>query len=91
MHCYVYKGEKKDDHFVYLNKELNIEQPEQCLPTAIIELLGSLSLVLDFELTAERKLPQAEATQVLNDIQSQGFYLQMPKKDMRAEEDRLFS
>lgn len=91
LHCYVYKGDRKDDHFVYLDKELDLSQPEKNLPAAILKLLGQLSLVLDFELTVERKLPQADAEQVLSDIKEQGFYLQMPKKDMRAQEDRLFS
>ena len=46
---------------------------------------------LEVELTPQRTLAQADAVQVMKDISDQGFYLQMPKKDMRAEEDRLFN
>lgn len=91
MYCYVYKGDKKDDHYLYLNQEFDLENLPKGFPSAILNLLGELSLVLDFELTPERKLPQAEAQHVMSDIESQGFYLQMPKKDMRAEEDQFFN
>ncbi len=91
MQCYVYKGDRKQDHYVYLTQELDLQAPEELLPAAVVGLLGELEFVLEFDLNAERKLPQADAAQVISDISSQGFYLQMPKKDMRAEEDRLFS
>lgn len=91
MQCYVYKGKNKEDYFVYLAQELDLKSPEQHLPSAILALLGELSLVLEFELSPTRSLSQANAEQVLADIEEQGFYLQMPKKDMRAEEDRFFN
>ncbi len=91
MQCYVYKGDRKQDHFVYLSQRLDLEAPDTGLPAAVLTLLGELEFVLEFDLTPERSLPQAQASQVLADIQDQGFYLQMPKKDMRAEEDRMFS
>jgi len=91
MYCYVYKGDKKDDHYLYLANEFDTASLPANFPRAILDLLGELSLVVEFELTEERQLPQASAEQVMSDIHSRGFYLQMPKKDMRAEEDRLFS
>lgn len=89
MHCYVYKGAFKPDHYLYLQEE--ISGAEASLPEALLAMLGELSLVVEFDLQADRELPQADAAQVLADIKAQGFYLQMPKKDMRAEEDQLFS
>ncbi len=90
MYCYVYKGDKKDDHYLYLNQEFGSLE-EGHLPSAILGLLGELSLVLEFELELDRKLPQAEAEQVMHDIKSQGFYLQMPKQDMLALEEQYFN
>lgn len=87
MHCYVYKGDKKEDHYLYLDAEL--EDAE--VPDSLLSMMGELQLIIEFELSAQRQLPQADPQQVLQDIQNNGFYLQMPKKDMRAEEDRLFS
>jgi len=91
MHCYVYKGDRKDDHYLYLDYEFEPNKLVAGFPSAILDLMGDLSLVIDFELSAERQLPQANAEQVMADIESHGFYLQMPKKDMGAEEDVYFN
>lgn len=91
MYCYVYKGDKKEDHFLYLSQDFDQEGLPDSFPTVILDLMGVLSLVVEFELSLDRELPQAEAAQVISDVESQGFYLQMPKKDMRALEDQLFS
>jgi len=91
MYCYVYKGEKKDDHYVYLPDAFDHEKPPEGFPDGILRLLGELSLVVEFELSPDRQLPQADAKQVICDIESQGFYLQMPKKDMFLEEDQFFN
>lgn len=90
MYCYVYKGERKQDYYLYLARELEADDSSE-LPKAILALMGELSLVLEFELELNRKLPQAEAAQVMRDIESQGFYLQMPKQDMAALEDQYFN
>ena len=87
MQVTVYKGNNKEDHYLFLDRELADAQ----VPDSLLTMLGDLSLVLEFDLTSDRKLPQADAEQVRNDMLQHGFYLQMPKKDMRAEEDRVFS
>ena len=87
MQVYVYKGVNRDDHYLYLASELEYAD----IPEALLSMLGDLSKVLEFDLTPDRILVQADAKQVRADILQQGFYLQMPKKDMRAEEDRIFS
>ena len=61
------------------------------VPASLLDMLGDLSLVIEFELNKDRKLAQADTEQVFADILEQGFYLQMPKRDMRAEEDRMFN
>jgi len=90
MNCYVYKGDKKADHYLYLPDEFNASSPPEKLPSAVLALMGELSFVVEFELTAERKMPQADAEHVLASLSTEGFYLQMPKKDMKAEEDEYF-
>ena len=87
MQCYVYKGDKRDDNYLYLACEL--EEAE--VPDALLEMLGNLTLVVDFDLTKDRALPQAEPEQVIDDIKEHGFYLQMPKKDMLVEEELYFN
>ena len=61
------------------------------LPPMLVEMLGELTLVVDFDLDGERTLAQADAAQVISSIEKQGFYLQMPNKDMLAEEEQFFN
>lgn len=91
MNCYVYKGDRKDDYYLYLTSEFDVQQPNEEVPSAILTLMGELSLVLEFELLADRKLSQADAQHVLDSLSNQGFYLQMPKKDMGEVEDQYFN
>ena len=90
MRCYVYKGDKKEDHFLYLPQELDDQVIDE-IPAALLALLGELHAVVSFELSVEKQLAQADPVQVISDIEQHGFYLQMPKKDMSAEEDQYFN
>ena len=86
----MYKGEDKEDYYLYLPHEFNDAKQED-YPKALLDMLGELSLVIEFDLSQPRTLPQADIEQVRSDIDEHGFYLQMPKKDMKAEENRYFN
>lgn len=90
MHCFVYKGARKEDHYLYLPKKITLIS-QGALPSALLDMLGELSLVVEFDLDADRNLPQADAKHVLANLEEQGFYVQLPKKDMRAEEAHYFN
>lgn len=91
MQCYVYKGNNNENHYLYLNQEFDLDTLPNDFPSAILTLMGELSFVVEFDLDADRTLAQADAEQVLTDIRTRGFYLQMPKKDMDALEDDYFN
>jgi uncharacterized protein YcgL (UPF0745 family) len=76
MHCAIYKGPKKVDHYLYVEEEDNFER----VPQALLDLLGPLELVITLELGPERKLAQADADEVRNALKDQGYFLQMPPK-----------
>ena len=80
MHCAVYKGSKKHDTYLYVEKQDDFSR----VPAALLAMLGTLVFVMEVELREERKLAQAEARDVIAKLQSEGFYLQMPKKDYRG-------
>lgn len=90
MQCYVYKGDKKEDSYLYLNYEFDAQKMPSEFPAAILRMMGELSLVIEFDLQPERIMPQADAVKVLADLESQGYYLQIQKKDMKALEDEMF-
>lgn len=89
MQCYVYKGERKEDHYLYLPETFDEDQTH--LPEAVLGLLGDLHLVTEFDLHERKKLAQADPVQVIVDIETQGFYLQMPNQDQQELEDQYFN
>lgn len=74
MHCAIYKGPKKIDHYLYVEQEGDFSR----VPQALLDFLGQLQLVMTLELDAERKLAQADAELVRKALREQGYYLQMP-------------
>ena len=70
----VFKSLKKLDTYLYLDKSQNFEE----LPSALRYSFGQYELVLEMELSPERKLARADTNQVLADITLKGFYLQLP-------------
>jgi uncharacterized protein YcgL (UPF0745 family) len=82
MHCAIYKGPKKLDHYLYVEQEGDFSR----VPQSLLALLGELQLIMTLELGPERKLAQADAAQVRRALQDQGYYLQMPP---RTEPERL--
>ena len=76
MHCAIYKGPKKADHYLYVEQEDNFER----VPQTLLELLGSLELVMILELSPERRLAQADIQQVMQALQEQGYFLQIPPR-----------
>ena len=74
MNCFVYKGKKKTDTYLYLDRENDFS----AVPEALLRLLGELQEVIRFELDADKKLAQADPVKVMEALGSQGFYLQTP-------------
>ncbi len=53
-------------------------------------MMGTLEFVMELELSAERKLAQADVNEVMIKLEDEGFYLQMPPKDKNWF-DKLFT
>jgi len=77
MKCFVYKSIKKADSYIYLNEKDNFQK----LPEQLLMLFGEPEFTLEFDLTVDRKLALADAQQVLQSLDDQGYYLQMPSKN----------
>ena len=76
MQCLVYKSLKQIDYYLYVNKDEELRR----VPDALKRLLGRLQKVLELELGNGRTLAQADAEEVLRQIQECGYYLQMPPR-----------
>lgn len=73
----VYKSRRMSDTYLYLPRGADFAD----LPDALLARFGEGEPFLDFELHLERHLAQADAAKVLEALNSQGFYLQLPPKD----------
>lgn len=74
MRCFVYKSLRKADTYVYLGVRDDFSR----MPAALLEPLGELSFVVEFELTPERRLAREDAATVCANLGTRGFHLQFP-------------
>ena len=74
MLAYVYKSQKRADTYVFLAGRDDFAR----LPASLRTQLGTLSFVLETELTPERKLASENPVQVMENLSAQGFHLQFP-------------
>jgi hypothetical protein len=72
--CDIYKGSKKEGMYLYVDKKEGLGK----VPDALLASFGQLALVTTLIITPSKKLARADARQVLEEIDRQGFYLQMP-------------
>lgn len=90
MQTYIYRSEKKADCYIYLAKPKEAFE----LPAAVTKILGDLTLVMEIDIHEGSKLAQVKPQQVLESMQQQGFYIQMPSKQPHPVDalfERLFS
>ena len=74
MDCFVYKGVRKADTYLWIPQEDVFE----AVPSALMEKLGQLEAVMSFELNPGRKLARTSAEEVISAFEDQGYYLQLP-------------
>ena len=74
MRCVVYKGVRKPDTVLFVEREDDFSR----VPDSLLQLLGRLQQVTVIELAPGRVLAQADAGEVRRLLRSQGYYLQLP-------------
>jgi uncharacterized protein YcgL (UPF0745 family) len=74
LHCYIYKSPRKPETYLFVLKESDFS----AVPEPLLEALGEVEKVIDIELTPERKLARGNAQQIMNDLNTTGFHLQLP-------------
>jgi uncharacterized protein len=77
MRCFVYRSQRKRGAYLYLSAKDEFS----LVPAGLMKVFGRPMLVLDFELAPTRQLAAADAVQVLEKLQTQGYYLQVPSQD----------
>ena len=81
MQCWIYKGTRKANTYLYVVEKDKFD----LIPDALINLLGDLSLVVGVDLSQKQKLAQADINQVKEQLTQLGYFLQMPPGDQKVE------
>lgn len=74
MNCLIYKGRSRPDTYLYIENRGD----ESCLPEQLVTLMGELEFVMELEIDAGTRLARVDAEDVLEQITSKGYFLQMP-------------
>lgn len=80
MLCYVYASRRRADTYIWLRRLGDVD----ALPHALRERVGELRFVIEVELTAERRLPNADPKLILEQLARDGWYLQVNRDDNGA-------
>ncbi|UYM15020.1 YcgL domain-containing protein [Endozoicomonas euniceicola] len=80
----IYKSSRRDEMYLYVQKQERLQK----VPAPLLEVFGKEQHVMDLLLTPERQLARVEADQVINDIETRGFFLQMPPSDLDSQDEQ---
>ena len=72
--CEIYKSKKQEELYLYVDKTKGFER----VPPELLDKINGDKAILTLVLTPERKLARADIGQVMDDIQTKGYYLQLP-------------
>ena len=81
MKCFVFRSTRKSDTYLFLADKENISK----LPEGLQKLLGRTEYVLELDLSTTRTLANADVEQVLTNLNTQGYYIQLPKEQHVSE------
>jgi uncharacterized protein YcgL (UPF0745 family) len=73
----VYKTRRKVDLYLYVDFQEDLNR----VPDELLEQFGRPELALSLVLSSTRSLARADAAEVLSQIESTGYYLQLPPND----------
>jgi len=74
MQCFIHKSLKKEFLYLYtVSKEDFSTIPEELLTN-----LGKLELVMELDLTEDRKLAREDASKVMNSLKTKGYFVLLP-------------
>lgn len=78
---WIYKGSRRAETYLYLPEQDNFER----VPTALLDAMGRLELVMELDLHAERRLARVDARDVIKSVAEVGYFLQMPPLEPEGE------
>jgi uncharacterized protein YcgL (UPF0745 family) len=74
--CWIYRSPRKDEMYLYLRHEDDFSS----VPQVLLSRFGTPAKVMELTLTPQRTLAREDINQVMENLRSQGFHLQMPPR-----------
>ena len=85
MLCAIYKSSKKNETYLYVEKRDDFSK----VPQALMQTFGKAQFVMLFNLAGDKSLLRISNQKVMQEIQQNGFYLQLPPKTESLLEQHL--
>ncbi len=73
MFCHIYRSSNKLDTYLYIQQKDDFSE----VPEDLLQLFGEPEFSFSFNLTLERKLAREDTSEVLENLQTQGYHLQL--------------
>jgi uncharacterized protein YcgL (UPF0745 family) len=73
MFCHIYRSIKRLDTYLYLQQKDDFSE----VPQDLLQVFGEPEFSFSFNLTLERKLAKEDTSEVLENLQNQGYHLQL--------------
>ena len=74
--CWIYKSPLKEEMYLYVAEEEGFDP----VPDALMARFGKPLFIMELELHEGRTLAREDVTQVMQNLNTRGFHLQMPPK-----------
>ncbi|MGM8226429.1 YcgL domain-containing protein [Cellvibrio sp. ARAG 10.3] len=81
----IYRSPKEEGMYLYVNKNEGLSR----VPEALLQRFGKPQQAMVLVLTPEKKLARASVEKVIESLQTQGYYLQLPPLSEVTDEMRL--
>lgn len=75
--CQVFRSPKEEGMYIYVKKEDGLTK----VPEALLTLFGKPLPAMVLLLTPEKKLARVSVAKVVESLDAQGYYLQLPPRD----------
>lgn len=73
MLCHIYRSSRKPDTYLYLADKDDFS----VVPTDLLRVFGLPEFSFSFDLTQERELTCEDSVEVLDNLENQGYHLQL--------------
>lgn len=80
--CQIFRSPKEEGMYLYVKKEEGLAK----VPEDLLRLFGKPQPAMVLLLTPEKKLARVSIDKVVESLESQGFYLQLPPRDQVDQE-----